>query len=64
MQQMLDTNVYQYTVLMQKFLKVLTARKSPTALIAVSSVVSAAPLPGMFVYASTKAFVNYLVFAV
>jgi short-subunit dehydrogenase len=66
MQQMLDTNVYQYTdiVLLQKFLHVLIARKRRSALIAVSSVVSAAPLPGMFVYASTKAFVNYLVYAV
>jgi short-subunit dehydrogenase len=64
MQQMLDTNVYQYTVLLQKCLKVLIARKRRSALIAVSSVVSAAPLPGMFVYASTKAFVNYLVYAV
>ena len=64
MQDMLDTNVYQYAVLLKMFLKVLNARKDRSAVIAVSSALSAAPLPGMFVYASTKVFVNYLVFAV
>lgn len=67
LQAMLDTNVYQYAMMLKLCLPMLVKRQSKSlkcGLIAVSSVISALPIPGWTGYASTKAFVNYLMVAV
>lgn len=64
MQRILDTNVYQYAMMLKLCLPILNKRSKPSGLIAISSVSAITPLPGMLLYAATKAFVNHLVLSV
>jgi len=64
MQQTLDINVYHYTALFKLLTPVLLKRGKKSGLIAVSSVISAVALPGFLIYASTKSFVNQIVYAI
>ena len=63
MQQTLDINIYHYVALFKLLTPLLLKRGKKTGLIAVSSVISAVALPGFLIYASTKAFVNQMVYA-
>ena len=62
-QQLLDVNVYQYSIMTHKFCKMLEARKAERSGFIVTGSV-ASEIPGMqmsFAYGATKAFVKYLI---
>ena len=60
LQEMIDTNVYQYGALLNKFSPILMKRKSKSGMITLSSIAAQFSMPQNTVYGATKVFVKYL----
>lgn len=64
MQRLLDTNLYHVVALLKLCLPLLKSRNKPSAVITISSTISAMVVPYWTLYASSKAFVTDLTLAV